>query len=112
MPGTTRDTHLLRLNDHRGTEMTLVIREGIQEMFEYLEPFCTFYVYSHGLKSYIDRILEVIDPTQRFFKERHERVLAPRDQHEQQLMRTNSKNFKDFRKPGRRNEFLFTEAEL
>ena len=29
MPGCSRDTHLLKLNDARGTEMTLVVREGI-----------------------------------------------------------------------------------
>ena len=79
MPGTTKDTHLLRLNDVRGTEMTLVVREGIHEMFEFLEPFCTFFVYSHGLKNYIDLILEKIDPDYRYFKNRHERVLAPKD---------------------------------
>ena len=79
MPGCQRDTHLLKLNDARGTEMTLVVREGIQEMFEFLEPFCTFYVYSHGLKSYIEMILDKIDPQQKFFKERHERVIAPKD---------------------------------
>ena len=79
MPGTSRDTHLLSLNDARGTEMTLVVREGIQEMFEFLEPFCTFFVYSHGLKNYIDIILKKIDPNERFFRNRHERVLAPRD---------------------------------
>ena len=62
VPGTTKDTHLLKLNDARGTEMTLVVREGIHEMFEFLEPFCTFFVYSHGLKSYIDLILDKIDP--------------------------------------------------
>ena len=113
MPGTTRDTHLLRLHDSRGTEMTLVVREGIQEMFEYLEPFCTFYVYSHGLKSYIERILDVIDPHQRFFRERHERVLAPKDPKEQQKMREHAKNFKDFRRNGNpHNEYLFTPAEL
>lgn len=100
MPGTTRDTHLLRLHDARGTEMTLVVREGIQEMFEYLEPFCTFYVYSHGLKSYIERILDVIDPVGRFFKERHERVLAPKDPKEQREMREHAKNFRDFRQDG------------
>ena len=77
MPGTTKDTHLLKLNDARGTEMTLVVREGIQEMFEFLEPFCTFFVYSHGLKSYINLILDKIDPDSRFFKKRHERVVAP-----------------------------------
>jgi hypothetical protein len=43
--------------------MLLIVREGIYEMFEYLEPFCTFYVYSHGIKEYIDKILELIDPT-------------------------------------------------
>ena len=60
--------------------MTLVLREGLQEMFEFLEPFCTFFVYSHGLLNYIHKILEFLDPSLRFFKERHERVLAPRNQ--------------------------------
>ena len=55
LPGTVKNTHLLRLNS--GFEMMLVVREGIYEMFEFLEPFCTFYVYSHGLKEYIDKIL-------------------------------------------------------
>ena len=113
IPGTTKDTHRLQLHDARGTEMTLVTREGIQEMFEYLEPFCTFFVYSHGLKSYIEKILDVIDPHQRFFKERHERVLAPKDPKEQQKMREHAKNFRDFHRNGNsQNACLFTDAEL
>ena len=52
-------------------------------MFEFLEPFCTFYVYSHGLRNYIDKILDVLDPGMRYFRERHERVIAPRNQQEQ-----------------------------
>ena len=92
--------------------MTLVVRDGIQAMFEFLEPFCTFYVYSHGLKNYIDLILEKIDPDHRFFKERHERVLAPLNSEEQHMMRQNSKSFTDFRKPGNKSQCLFTPAEL
>lgn len=62
--------------------MTLVVREGIYEMFEYLAPFCTFFIYSHGLKQYIHKILDVIDPEHKYFTNREERVLAPRDTHE------------------------------
>eukprot|EP00353_Schmidingerella_taraikaensis_P013096 CAMPEP_0185572736 /NCGR_PEP_ID=MMETSP0434-20130131/4609_1 /TAXON_ID=626734 ORGANISM="Favella taraikaensis, Strain Fe Narragansett Bay" /NCGR_SAMPLE_ID=MMETSP0434 /ASSEMBLY_ACC=CAM_ASM_000379 /LENGTH=99 /DNA_ID=CAMNT_0028188715 /DNA_START=505 /DNA_END=804 /DNA_ORIENTATION=+ len=82
------------------------------EMFEFLEPFCTFYVYSHGLRGYIDKILEHLDPEQRFFKERHERVLAPRNPQEQHSMRDNGKSFRDFLKVGNPSAYLFTEAEL
>ena len=33
--------------------MTLVVREGVYEMLEYLASFCNLYAYSHGLKDYI-----------------------------------------------------------
>lgn len=112
MPGTTRDTRLLKLNDARNTQMTLVMREGIEEMFEFLEPFCTFYVYSHGLRGYIDKILDFIDPQQRYFKNRHERVLAPHNQPEQNYMRHTGKSFRDFKKLHNKKECVFTEADL
>ena len=80
LPGTVKNTHLLKLNS--GFEMMLVVREGIYEMFEFLQPFCTFYVYSHGLKEYIDKILQIIDPEGKWFQNREERVLAPADNHQ------------------------------
>lgn len=92
--------------------MLLIVREGIYEMFEYLEPFCTFYVYSHGLKEYIDKILEIIDPTQRWFKKRHERVLAPAGPEQQREMKIRGKSFEDFKKPGNPTQCLFTRDEL
>lgn len=60
--------------------MWLVIRNGVTEMLEYLSPFCNIYAYSHGLKGYIDTILTIIDPEEKYFLERESRVLAPRDQ--------------------------------
>ena len=76
-PGTLKNTHLLKLSN--GFEMILIVREGVYEMLEYLAPFCTFFVYSHGLREYIERILDIIDPKQKWFKNREERVLAPKD---------------------------------
>ena len=92
--------------------MTLVVREGIYEMFDYLAPFCTFYVYSHGLKQYIFKILDIIDPHQRYFKNREERVLAPRDSHEQELMRRRKKSFTDFKRRDNPTQNLFTDDQL
>jgi len=63
-------------------EMTLVVREGVYEMLEFLKPFCNFFAYSHGLKDYIEKIIEQIDPYHRFFEQRSERVMAPVDNHE------------------------------
>ena len=60
IPGTMKNTHLLKLSN--GFEMILIVREGVYEMLEYLAPFCTFFVYSHGLREYIERILDIIDP--------------------------------------------------
>ncbi len=46
-------------------------------MLEHLGEFCNFYVYSHGLKHYIQEILKNLDPEERWFKDRGVRVLAP-----------------------------------
>ena len=62
------------------TEMCLVIRPGVIEMLERLSQFCTLFAYSHGLKDYVLKILEKVDPEQKYFKERERRVLAPTDQ--------------------------------
>ena len=110
LPGTVRNTHLLRLNS--GFEMMLVVREGIYEMFDFLEPFCTFYVYSHGLKEYIDKILTIIDPDMKWFKNRGERVLAPIDNHQQLLWKQRGKSFLDFRCENDKSKALFSQAEL
>ena len=62
-----------------GHEFVVFIRYGATEMLEFLSEFCTLYVYSHGIKSYIDGVLKVLDPEERFFLERDKRVLAPKD---------------------------------
>lgn len=59
--------------------MFIVVREGVYEMLELLHEFCTFYVYSHGFKEYILKILEILDPNQKYFKDRERTVLAPID---------------------------------
>ncbi len=46
LPGSTPDTKLLKLNF--GYDMTLVIRQGVYEMLEFLSQFCDLYAYSHG----------------------------------------------------------------
>ena len=47
--------------------MWLVVRFGVYEMLDYLNTFCNFYVYSHGLKEYIAEILKAIDPEEKYF---------------------------------------------
>lgn len=42
-------------------------RTGVQEMLALLSEFCTFYAYSHGLKSYILEVLKKIDPEGIYF---------------------------------------------
>lgn len=51
-------------------------------MLDLLSEFCTFYVYSHGMMDYIHSILSILDPSEKWFKERHKRVIAPRSQQE------------------------------
>lgn len=48
-------------------------------MLELVSEFCNIYVYSHGIKSYIMEVLKVLDPEEKFIKEREKRVLAPED---------------------------------
>lgn len=59
--------------------MCVIVREGVPEMLDFLSEFCTFYVYSHGLKEYIMKVLNVLDPDQKYFKNRERTVLAPKD---------------------------------
>jgi hypothetical protein len=92
--------------------MTLVVREGVYEMLEFLKPFCNFYAYSHGLKDYIEKILEKIDPLNRFFEHRSERIRAPIDGDEQRQFIMTGKGFKDFRQVRDTSQCVFSEAEL
>ena len=99
-------------------------------MLEYLSSFCDFYVYSHGLKSYIMVILEQIDPDCKYFKNRDYTVLAPKppyseipigvsrsklapiDSKEQKIMMAKKKRFTDFRDPKDGSKALFSKDEL
>ena len=51
-------------------------------MLELLSEFCNLYVYSHGMKPYILEVLKIIDPDEKFFKDRERTVLAPKDEEE------------------------------
>ena len=59
-PGSTLDTKLLKLG--YGHDMTLVIRQGVDEMLEFLSQFCNLFAYSHGQKDYVLKILDLVDP--------------------------------------------------
>lgn len=61
------------------TNLQVHIREGVQEMLELVSEFCNIYVYSHGIKSYILEVLKVLDPEEKYIKEREKRVIAPED---------------------------------
>lgn len=92
-------------------EMTMVIREGVYQMLEFLRPFCKFFAYSHGLKDYVLEILKVLDPYGKFFMERKERVLAPENPAEQKAFVQRKKSFQDFTHPLDLCRQLFSEAE-
>ena len=92
--------------------MWLIVRFGVHEMLEYLSSFCNFYVYSHGFKEYIMEILNKIDPEEKYFKNREQTVVAPKDQVEQQMMNLNRKRFTDFRDLGDRTKPLFSAEDL
>ena len=66
-------------------------------MLEFLNDFCNFFVYSHGMRDYIMHILKILDPDERFFKEREKTVIAPKDQMEQSKFLKNKKSIFDFR---------------
>lgn len=59
--------------------MWIVVRYGVPEMLEYLHTFCNFFVYSHGLKSYIEEILKKLDPENKYFIDRERTFIAPID---------------------------------
>ena len=79
-------------------------------MLRFLVPFCTLYVYSHGLKHYIMKILEKLDPKNEFFLERHIRVLAPENQMRQLELKTCGKSLTDLKYPD--GSPLFTQKDL
>ena len=79
--------------------MWIVVRFGVPEMLSYLHTFCNFYVYSHGLKPYVEKILEILDPDQKFFQDREKTFLAPIDQSKQMEMNRNRKSMTDFKNP-------------
>ena len=92
--------------------MWLIVRYGVQEVLQYLSTFCNFYVYSHGFKEYILAILSIIDPEEKFFKNREYTVVAPKDQEEQRMMNFNRKRFTDFRDHNDRTKQLFSPEDL
>ncbi len=59
-PDPATNSYLLRLDGP--IEMNLVVRAGVKEMLEKLSSFCTLYAYSHGLKEYVLKILDKVDP--------------------------------------------------
>ena len=79
--------------------MLIVIREGVLDILEFLSEFCNFYVYSHGMKEYILKILHVLDPTNKYFKNRETSVIAPTDKLEQDRFVFNKKSVFDFKDP-------------
>ena len=78
-------------------------------MLDFLSQFCTFYVYSHGTREYVLKILEFLDPEQKYFLEREFRVLAPRTMAEQEKFRQARKKLTDFTQNGKP---IFDETEL
>ena len=66
-------------------------------MLEYLHTFCNFFVYSHGLKSYVHEILKKLDPENKYFKDREKTFLAPIDAKMQNEMNQNRKSMTDFK---------------
>lgn len=76
-PGKIENSARLTLSNN--ITLFLSLRKNTTDLLEYLGSFCNLYVYSHGLKEYVLKILSVIDPHELYFKERHIRVLAPHD---------------------------------
>ena len=79
--------------------MWIVVRYGVPEMLEYLHTFCNFFVYSHGLKSYVEEILKKLDPENKYFLDREKNFIAPIDTNMQNLMNQNRKSMNDFKDP-------------
>lgn len=79
--------------------MLVFVRQGVQEILEFLSPFCTFYVYSHGFLEYILGVLRILDPDSKYFKDIENRVLAPVDEAERAIFMQNRKSILDFKHP-------------
>lgn len=73
--------------------MTLVVRQGVRELLSFLSDFCVFYVYSHGVKEYILKILDILDPTFKYFD--RNKVLAPATMLEQLQFKEKGKSITD-----------------
>jgi hypothetical protein len=91
--------------------MWIVVRYGVPEMLEYLHTFCNFYVYSHGLKSYVHEILKKLDPENKYFTDREKTFLAPVDAKMQNEMNQNRKSMTDFKDP-KTGLNLFSQEDL
>eukprot|EP00347_Sterkiella_histriomuscorum_P000185 403376855 len=78
---------------------SVIVREGVTELLVFLSEFCNFYVYSHGLKDYIMKVLNILDPSQKYFKNREHTVLAPIDSAEQLKFNISKKSIYDIRDP-------------
>lgn len=88
--------------------MWLIVRIGVPEMLQYMSTFCNFYVYSHGFKEYILAILNIIDPEEKYFKNREVTVLAPKDHEEQRYMNVSRKKFIDFKDVNDKTKTIFS----
>lgn len=75
-----KDVHKFQVGN---AEFVLIIRDGVIQMLERLQSFCEFYAYSHGVHNYVMKIIEKLDPDQKYFKQREQRVLAPKDPDQQ-----------------------------
>ena len=78
------------------SDLQIHIRQGVTEILEAVSEFCNIYVYSHGMKSYIMEVLKVLDPEEKYIKERDKRVLAPTDEAMQLEFAKGGKSIKDF----------------
>lgn len=76
--------------------MVVFLRNGVREMLDVLSEFCTLFVYSHGLLGYIHKILDKIDPEERWFQDRERRIIAPLTPADQQDFVTKGKSVTHF----------------
>ena len=76
--------------------MWIIIRYGAHEALDYLSSFCNLYVYSHGLRFYVEEILKKLDPEENFFKNLENTVRAPKTKMEQENYFNKGKGINDF----------------
>ena len=89
----------VKLNPREYLEMIMMQREFLIETLDYLSSFCNLFIYSHGLKPYILEILDVIDPNEKYFKERNKRLVAPENTQEQKSFNQSGKKISNFIDP-------------